>query len=71
MDSKLVTTALLGRTATSKAPFQNYNGEDLVVNQDLLGVARQQKPTAGPFESTTTKIEIKLHKLGPKHPIKK
>jgi alpha-L-arabinofuranosidase len=47
----LVTTELLGKTAKSQLPFENYDAEPLKINRDYFGKKRNTKnPAAGPFE---------------------
>jgi alpha-N-arabinofuranosidase len=49
---KLVTTALLGKTAISNLPYEQADGTPIRVNTDYFGASRNQSsPTPGPFES--------------------
>ena len=51
-DTATVTTALLGRTALTKLPFENPDGSPLVLSHDITGKRRPAEyPTVGPLES--------------------
>jgi hypothetical protein len=51
----LVTTQLLGETATSGLPFENSDGSALSIDTDFFGKSRSRThPAAGPFESVGT-----------------
>lgn len=48
---KLVTTALLGRTAISHLPYEQPDGSPIRIDTDYLGDPRSKShPTSGPFE---------------------
>lgn len=53
--SRLVTTALLGRAAIPKLPYENPDGTPVTVGADYFGKKRDQRnPTPGPFEGPGT-----------------
>jgi alpha-N-arabinofuranosidase len=50
--SKLVTTALLGKTAISNLPYEKPDGTPIRVDMDYFGRGRNESnPTPGPFEN--------------------
>ncbi len=61
-ENKLVTTALLGKTVLSDAPFLDYDGSLLKIESDYKNVKRNfENPTAGPFEQSYDKtIVVKI-----------
>ncbi|QBG49143.1 carbohydrate-binding protein [Verrucomicrobia bacterium S94] len=60
--TSVVTTGKLGNTAISKLPYRNFNGLDLIVNNDYWGNSRKTKsPTVGPVQKIRTgRTELKV-----------
>lgn len=49
--AEVVTSDKLGMPRICEARFENPDGTDLVLDRDMLGAQRMQKPVAGPLES--------------------
>ena len=60
--TQIITTELLGKAELTQAPYENYNGEPLVIDADYFGNKRDPKnPTPGPFEGIGTgRIKLKV-----------
>jgi alpha-N-arabinofuranosidase len=57
----LVTTATLGETAVSKLPYVDYDGSDLVLDEDFLGAKREEGASLpGPLAAVPEKGEVRL-----------
>jgi len=53
--TRLVTTALLGKTLIAGLPYENADGSPLKINTDYFGKRRNEtSPTPGPFEDPRT-----------------
>ena len=51
IETKLITTAVLGSAFQTETPFENSDGSKLVINTDFLNNLRTSKsPKPGPFE---------------------
>ncbi len=46
---EIVTAARLGQTAVSQLPYENYDGQNLVIDTDYFGRPRTAPTPAGPF----------------------
>jgi len=50
-NNKLVTSKLLGKATVPDAPFEDYDGSELIIDTDYFGKKRDlNKPSSGPFE---------------------
>ena len=62
LETKLITTAILGSAFQTETPFENMDGSKMIFNTDFLNNLRSSKsPKAGPFELLTigeNKIEV-------------
>jgi hypothetical protein len=54
-----VTTELLGKTAVSELPYDNYDGAPLRIDRDYAGKPRDPaRPRAGPFQDAAGRIQV-------------
>ncbi|MEN8227698.1 MAG: right-handed parallel beta-helix repeat-containing protein [Bacteroidota bacterium] len=52
IDTKMITSAILGTTVMTRSGFENRDGTDLVIDRDYFGNKRDpENPTVGPFKS--------------------
>ena len=62
LETKLITTAILGSAFQTETPFENMDGSKMIFNTDFLNNLRSSKsPKVGPFELLTigeNKIEV-------------
>ncbi len=51
MDTRLITTEILGRAKIPDMPFENPDGTAIRIDEDYLNADREKDPTPGPFEN--------------------
>lgn len=51
MNTRLITTEILGRAKIPDMPFENPDGTAIRIKEDYLNMDRKKEPTPGPFEN--------------------